>query len=125
MKKLFAFILIMAYGLSSSGMTVHFHYCCGKLDKISLEPVKGKCEGARSMKSKSCCDSKQVKLQLKGEQQHQKWVQHGFQVDALKPSYCCVLFAFSPLATKKLLPEVFAPPPLKKDYQSFFCIYLI
>lgn len=124
MKKLLAFILIMVYGLSSSGMTVHFHYCCGKLDKVSLEPVKGKCESSSLVKPKKCCDSKQVELKLKGEQQ-QKWIQHGLQADAIIPAIFWQSYATNPLVAKKLLPEVFAPPPLKRDVQSLFCIYRI
>ncbi|HWJ29342.1 MAG TPA: hypothetical protein VNS32_22570 [Flavisolibacter sp.] len=124
MKKLLAFILIMVYGLSSTGMTVHFHYCCGKLDKVSLEPVKGKCEGAAGMKNKSCCDSKQVTLKLKREQQSGKWIQHSFHSEVLLPEQEHLQVVL-PRQSKKLLPEIFAPPPLQKDLLSLYCVYKI
>ena len=124
MKKLLAFILIMVYGLSSTGMTVHFHYCCGKLDKVSLEPVKGKCELSTNHKSKPCCDSKQVTLKLKGEQQGAKWVQHALHSIALPP-LAWEEFTPNTLQAKRLIPEIFAPPPLKRDLQSLYCVYRI
>jgi hypothetical protein len=58
------------YGFSSTGAVVHLDYCCGKLSNISLLPSHGDKNdcGGKTIHGKSCCDSKQVLLKVKGEQ---------------------------------------------------------
>jgi hypothetical protein len=77
MKKFAIVLIILVYGLSSTGAVVHLEYCCGKLSNISLVPAredKKHC-GGKTIESKSCCDSKQVLLKVKGEQLSVvKWV---------------------------------------------------
>ena len=71
LKKVAIIIIILVYGLSSTGAILHLDYCCGKLLSISLSPAvskKGHCNQDR-IKAKSCCDSKQVHLSVKGEQE--------------------------------------------------------
>ena len=70
LKKLAIVIIMMVYGLSSTGAIVHLDYCCGKLSNISLSPVEKK-DGCHKdkMEGKSCCDSKQLQLSVKGEQE--------------------------------------------------------
>jgi len=125
MKKLFAIMLLLVYGFSSTGMTLHLHYCCGKLDAIDLSPVKDEhCGGKHKLIKKSCCDEKQVSLKLKSEQNPAKFLNPVFQLPAIKtvqPDF----FVLSPVQSKKLLPEVFAPPPLQKNINSLFCVYRI
>ena len=71
LKKVAIIIIILVYGLSSTGAIVHLDYCCGKLSNISLaasEKEKKECKQIE-FKGKSCCDSKQVHLSVKGEQE--------------------------------------------------------
>ncbi len=82
MKKVLVAILTMLYLLSSSGATVRFHYCFGRLADWSLTAEKpDKCSkcGMKSDKQKKCCkeESKQYKLDdtLKANAQHQDFSQ--------------------------------------------------
>jgi len=68
MKKLFAIVLLLVYGLSSSGMSVTLHYCCGKLDKISLYPKYDGCKPGKISK-KGCCDNKELNFKIKADQE--------------------------------------------------------
>lgn len=114
MKKLLVILLLIMYGTSSFGMTIHFHYCCGKLKKIDLTPPKEsdcKAVSTHMMGAKRCCDNKQVELKIKSEQDASKVFHPSFHLDAAEPlqhNYS----AFTPLQNKKLIPEVFAPPPI-------------
>ena len=125
MKKLFAIVLLLMYGFSSTGMTLHLHYCCGKLDGIDLSPVKDDhCSGSHKLIKKTCCDEKQVSLKLKSEQNLAKFLNSVFQLTAIKTVHPEFL-ALCSVQSKKLVPEVFAPPPLQKNINSLFCIYRI
>ncbi|WP_148661191.1 hypothetical protein [Flavisolibacter tropicus] len=42
MKKLLTLFVILVYGVASAGATLHLHYCCGKLDKISFSAAHNK-----------------------------------------------------------------------------------
>ena len=58
-KKLLTIWLILMYGYSSLGMTIQFHYCCGKLESIKVSPAHAVyCN--EDMGSKPCCEDKQV-----------------------------------------------------------------
>lgn len=56
-------MLVMLYTVSSTGMTLQFHYCCGKLKNIevSAHPIKEDCGKKHKMGSKACCETKEVK----------------------------------------------------------------
>ena len=78
MKKIFAILLMLVYGLSSTGATVHLHYCCGKLDDISFsQKAKKSCTTTKAaVCKKNCCDNKHIELKLKADQEPAaKWVQ--------------------------------------------------
>lgn len=125
MKKVFVILLLMVYGVTSSGMTLHFHYCCGKLDRIDLSPVKHKgCGMDHKLGKKSCCDNKAVTLDIKSEQSAAKHINPSFQLFAVKPAQPEFLIS-SPLEAKGLEPQLFAPPPLQKDLHILFCVYRI
>jgi len=55
-------LLMLVYGVSSTGATVQLHYCCGKLKSIKLgsAPVKN-CGMQHKMGSKPCCETKEIK----------------------------------------------------------------
>ncbi len=127
MKKLLAIILILVYGLSSTGTTVHFQYCCGKLEKIDfVPPVTKHCAGDKGSKieNKKCCDDKEVSLKISSEQSAAQILYPASFPIAIKPVQPGFFFS-SPIETKKLLPEVFAPPPLKKELTHLYCTYRI
>lgn len=66
MKKLIVILVLMAYGFSSFGMTLHVHFCCGKLDAVKLVPVNDdRCPVDHKEKKQGCCDDKQVELKIK------------------------------------------------------------
>lgn len=114
MKKLLAILILMVYGLSSTGMTLHFQYCCGKFEKIDLVPISTKnCAGDNGIKeaNKKCCDDKEVHLKISSDQSASKILlaaSYPIEIKTAQPDF----FLCNPLETKKLLPEVFAPPPL-------------
>jgi hypothetical protein len=68
-KKLFAILMIMLYGLSSTGATVQLHYCCGKLKSMQLgtAPVK-ECGSKHKMGTKPCCETKQISAKSHDQQ---------------------------------------------------------
>ncbi|RYY47385.1 MAG: hypothetical protein EOO06_12615 [Chitinophagaceae bacterium] len=127
MKKLLAIMILLVYGLSSTGMTVHFQYCCGKLEKIDLvPPITNHCVGDKGNKieNKKCCDDKEVSLKISSEQSPAKILHPASFLIAIK-TVLPDLFLSSSFETKKLLPEVFAPPPLKKELTHLYCTYRI
>jgi len=69
LKKLLAILLLVLYGVSSTGATVQMHYCCGKLKSIQLTaaPVK-ECGNKHKMGSKPCCETKQVSVKAQHQQ---------------------------------------------------------
>jgi hypothetical protein len=125
MKKLFALVMLMVYGLSSTGMTLHFHYCCGKLEKIDLSRAASKkCGTGTEMAGKGCCDNKQLELKLRSGHNPEKFIQNSFPTES--PELVRWNLPDSgPYCSKKLLPEVFAPPPLKRDINILYCTYRI
>lgn len=105
------------YGTSSFGMTVHFHFCCGKLRAVDLNPPKDNhCNKSTSyqMGEKPCCENKQVELKVSGEQEFAKVYYSSFSPDAIKPLMQDLL-VFSPVQAKRLVPEIFAPPPTSSN----------
>ena len=73
-KKFLAIFFLLIYGLSSSGMTLNFHYCCGQLETVDLSPVeKESCENCHDQVPAqnsviSCCENKAVDLRVSSEQ---------------------------------------------------------
>lgn len=70
MKKAFVIFLMLMYGFSSSGMTVTLHYCCGKLDDISLSGTRAiDCAMGNRLKKTSCCTSAEIGANVNAHQQ--------------------------------------------------------
>ncbi|MFL5773205.1 MAG: HYC_CC_PP family protein [Flavisolibacter sp.] len=127
LKKLFSILLLLVYGLSSMGMTIHAHYCCGELEKIGLQATvcKMDCPASTEINGKSCCDEKQVQLSLKSEYSNAKFIQPPLASgDAIKPVVAEKIFSIHGTELK-ILPEIFAPPPLQKDFTILFSVYRI
>jgi len=128
MKKLLVILLLIIYGTSSFGMTVHFHYCCGKLKTVDFTPPKDNhCEKGKSqqMGERPCCENKQVDMKVSGEQDFAKVFHATFVPIATNPTQQHLL-VFSPITGKRLLPEIFSPPPtLPQPLYIFNCVFRI
>ena len=69
---------MLVYGLSSSGMTISLHYCCGKLDGVSFYSANESktCKMGNHFKKSGCCNDKQIYSKVTSEQeQSDKWLQ--------------------------------------------------
>jgi hypothetical protein len=125
MKKFFAGLLFLVFGLSSSGMTLHLHYCCGKLKNVQFSPVEKKhCGSGRHAVSKPCCDEKEISLKLKGDFNTAKVAIASVQSPAV-PSVETGPVTFEPHHLPKLIAEVFVPPPIHQDIAAFYCVFRI
>ena len=70
MKKLSIILLMLVYTLSSTGMTINMHYCCGKLDGVTFFPKKERsCKMGNHLKKSGCCNDKQISSSLTADQQ--------------------------------------------------------
>ena len=124
LKKLASIILLLVYGLSSSGMTIQFHYCCGKLKNVQLSPISEKQCGMKHSSSKKCCDDKKVELKLKSDQRTEATAKFNFSVPVLlkteSENFNSTLFV-----GKTVSPEVFAPPPQSTSLCVLNCVFRI
>src|SRR5687768_7326765 len=69
MKKLFAILILLMYGFSSTGMTISLHYCCGKLKSIDWTvPQSKSCDHKQNMGGKPCCETKLISYKDKSDQ---------------------------------------------------------
>lgn len=112
MKKFWIIVLLMAYGFSSTGMTVNLHYCCGKLKSIDWSPAKEKdCGSGHKMGTKPCCETKTVGGKEKSDQEQVLFVPKQVKAvsEALPP---LPLLAIERGIQQPLSPVAFAPPPL-------------
>ena len=126
LKKLSLILLLIVYGLSSTGMTLNFHYCCGKLKKVEFSTVPVEC-GMKAYHGdkKKCCDKNQVELKVKADQKITEAEKNAFKTTTLSGSFSDL--SFSHLANDKyLVPSIFAPPPLFNHHLYLLhCVYRI
>ena len=105
MKKLLVSILVLLYGLSSSGMSVYVHYCCGKIDKVDFSAdVKMSCPAGDHPPKKGCCDSKEFSLKIKDT----------YTNNALQ-------FSFKQLQPEMVLAPVYIEAPVLFSGSRLFC----
>jgi hypothetical protein len=70
MKKITVIILMLVYGLSSSGTLISADYCCGKLSKIAVSLSQAEnSKQDNQLENKKCCGHKEVNLKLKADHQ--------------------------------------------------------
>ena len=125
MKKLSLILLLVVYGLSSSGMTVNFHYCCGKLKKVEFSSAQVECGmKVKHNSSKKCCDNKQLDLKVKDDQKITESAKSVFKTIAVPISFSVLSIAHS-VTSNYLIPSICAPPPLSKQLYIFHCVYRI
>ena len=69
MKKFIVILLMLVYGLPSTGASLHLHFCCGKLDDVSFS-VKHKpgCT-KQGASNKICCNNVALDLKIDADQQ--------------------------------------------------------
>jgi hypothetical protein len=59
MKRLSIILFSAYYLLAMSGVTVHYHYCCGKLTSVDLyNPRKNPCPCGEKSEKSGCCEHK-------------------------------------------------------------------
>lgn len=139
MKKMLVILLLCVYGFSATGATLHFHFCCGKLDDISLvapdevackmkapKPENAHCSKmAKPAEKKACCDEKQVSFKVKDAHSHAQAV----KIFAAAYTVPKTLYGFDavtePLASSFIEPTIFAPPPLPRPLHQLYCTYRI
>ena len=65
MKKVFAILLAVIYLVSVSGMSLHFHYCMGKMQNWSIgyDTSKDDCPVCGMTQKKGCCEDKHHSIQ--------------------------------------------------------------
>lgn len=70
-KRLAAILMILLFGVSSSGATIQLHYCCGKLKSISFGSVQAAdCGMDMEMESGPCCETQSLSSGTQ-DQEHQ------------------------------------------------------
>ncbi len=68
MKKLIFIFTFLAFAFSSFGMTLHVHFCCGRVDEVKLVPISDKdCPVKKEERKKGCCDDRQVDIKIKDD----------------------------------------------------------
>ena len=76
MKKLVIILVLVAFGFSSAGMTLHVHFCCGRIETVKLVPVNDDHSPVDQKKRKNnCCDDKQVEIKIKADYKNEKSTQ--------------------------------------------------
>ncbi|RYZ53539.1 MAG: hypothetical protein EOO14_15350 [Chitinophagaceae bacterium] len=123
MKKLLVILLVLVYGLSASGATIHLHYCCGALDKVSLTTDHNPDCPEKGSDKKDCCDSKKLDLKIKADQNlAAKWVT-SFQACSEAP---VVQYYHQPFFTPGGIETVFTTgPPVADNNIPLFLRYRV
>ncbi|MFI5133627.1 MAG: hypothetical protein ACHQEB_04785 [Chitinophagales bacterium] len=128
MKKIFVILLTLSYCISSTGMTLHIHYCCGKIDKVNFVQAKEqRCRMCRKKAMKKCCDDRQVSLKIQSDQKAEfavKVLTKIFQQDKI---YASNKITEELLADNHLTGFADNSPPLTKTIpiHILLCIYRI
>ncbi len=71
LKKLTVILLALIYAVSSSGMTLYVHYCCGEIDDVSVmakAPHNEGCHNGEHIDNSSCCADETVDLKFKSDE---------------------------------------------------------
>ena len=69
MKKYIIILLMLVYGIPSTGASLYLHYCCGKLDAVSFSVQHKEGCNQKSTVSKTCCNNVAIDLKLDTDQQ--------------------------------------------------------
>ncbi|MBW8682997.1 HYC_CC_PP family protein [Chitinophaga rhizophila] len=91
MKKVLALILAVLYMGTSTGATLHMHYCMGELTGVQLWHSEAKAKqcskcgrtSAGKMRAKKCCKDEHKTVKLEKDQKATENVAHGMQLVAV------------------------------------------
>ncbi|MEC5146339.1 hypothetical protein [Chitinophaga sp. 212800010-3] len=139
MQKILALILALLYISSSTGATVHMHYCMGRLVDVNWghdkgKPACGKCGTTHDQKKncgkpckKQCCKDEHKTIKLTKDQKIAENTKHVMQLAAMTLP---VAYMELPRVPVKVLAEAFpasnAPPPGSKVHTYILnCIFRI
>jgi hypothetical protein len=117
MQRLYAFLLLSLYLLSSVGISITAHYCGGSLASVAIiEQASCCCDDEQNGMPDDCCtnDVKVLKLaedQLKAEQR--LFVLQ--DVDALLPLLCHYVSPASSLSATLIITDIVLPDPPERD----------
>lgn len=71
MRRLVIGFLLLLYLLPSGGVSIRVHYCCGRIENISLFSwQEDECCCSNRAPSKGCCEDRQTVFQFADDQQH-------------------------------------------------------
>ena len=113
------------YGASSLGMSVQFHYCCGKLKDINITNEASGCGMDHSLGSLPCCDDKEVSLKISSVQHATKSFVPCFEIT---PQLSCDTYRYVIKIKEDKTSdnsEAFAPPPPNNYLLDLVCTYRI
>ncbi|MBB1284084.1 hypothetical protein HRH25_06850 [Flavisolibacter sp. BT320] len=117
MKKLLIIMLVLVYGLSASGATIHLHYCCGELENVSLTTEHNPDCPQEEGDWKGCCDSKKLDLKIESDQNlAAKWTANFFSLDV---AVINTEFQFSYIPFNPAFETFPTGPPLKSSVPLF------
>lgn len=114
MKKVFTLILTVLYLATTSGATIHLHYCMGKLIEKDLWKAEkkacSKCGMEKSSRSgNDCCKDTQQQVKIEKEHQKAETVFQPLQLVSTATSYSEVtVVSFSSITEEN--PSSNAPP---------------
>ena len=117
MKKIAAIILILVYGMSSSGMSVTADYCCGALSKISVSLSQDEhSKRDNQLENKKCCGHKEVSLKVKADHETSVKQNIGFSTQSfIQPAFFDVVsrlnFLNKPISQNSNGPPLFNAVP--------------
>ncbi len=132
MKKIVVILLLVIYGSTSLGATIHMHYCMNEFVGWNLwhGDQKNKC-GKCGMKEKKggCCKEEQKQLKLSTDQNHNQlkaFVFEQFFTPVILTHQAFYDFT-QPTSVAVLLPKNNAPPNRCKSVPLYLsnCVFLI
>ncbi len=69
MKKYIIILLMLVYGLPSTGASLHLHFCCGKLDDVSFSITHKSGCTEEETDNKVCCNNVALDLKIDADQE--------------------------------------------------------
>jgi hypothetical protein len=123
MKRALVIVLMLLYGLTSSGMSLQVHFCCGEIAGIDLTPLKG-CGMEHDMGSMPCCETKALEVKDLGDYEPQHLLtQFEQQLIPSIPFYDLAVVLQAVLL--QCTPPATAPPLLHNGIYQWICVYRI
>ena len=114
MKRLFAFILLLIYSVTSIGATVQLHYCMGKLSGWSLSWTQSKecskCGMEKAHSDKGCCHDENKLLKIQDDQKANYLSLEISKLSVAAPITVDHSVTYLVPEKNELLPKIKAPP---------------